>query len=116
MKIGKGRWGKEETEQGREVSWGKISGAKKIVEVTMADINVEKSKGTQLKQNIVSFSVGYLTLEKTDSMDWDWLDEHDAIFEEGPLRHIRTTTPMEILLDSSDGEALILKPKVKAAD
>ena len=114
--IGPGRWGTADPSLGIPVSWGQISGAKTIVEVPMADIHVDPSQGTHFFQNIVSFSVGYLTLEKTDSMDWDWLDEHDAIFEEGPLRHIRTTTPMEILLDSSDGEALILKPKVKAAD
>jgi hypothetical protein len=82
----------------------------------MADIHVDPSQGTHFFQNIVSFSVGYLTLEKSDSMDWDWLDEHEAVFEEGALRHIRTVSPLEILLDSSDGEALIRKPQGKAAD
>ena len=82
----------------------------------MADIHVDPSQGSHFFQNIVSFSVGYLTLDKSDSMDWEWLDEHDALFEEGPLRHIRTGNNMEILLDSGDSEAIILKPVEDTGD
>jgi hypothetical protein len=114
--IGPGRWGTSDPSLGIPVSWSQISGAKTIVEAPMSDIHVDPSQGTHFFQNIVSFSVGYLTLEKSDSMDWDWLDEHEAVFEEGALRHIRTDSPLEILLDSSDGEALIRKPRGKAAD
>jgi hypothetical protein len=114
--IGPGRWGTSDPSLGIPVSWSQISGAKTIVEAPMSDIHVDPSQGTHFFQNIVSFSVGYLTLEKSDSMDWDWLDEHEAVFEEGALRHIRTASPLEILLDSSDGEALIRKPRGKAAD
>jgi hypothetical protein len=114
--IGPGRWGTSDPSLGIPVGWGQISGAKTIVEVPMADIHVDPSQGSHFFQNIVSFSVGYLTLEKSDSMDWDWLDSHDEVFEEGPIRHIRCEAPLKILLDSRDSEALILKPKIKAAD
>ena len=114
--IGPGRWGTSDPSLGIPVSWGQISGAKTIVEAPMADIHVDPSQGSHFFQNIVSFSVGYLTLDKSDSMDWEWLDNHEAVFEEGPLRHIRTKENMEILLDSKDSEAIILKPKVESVD
>ena len=109
--IGPGRWGSSDPSLGIPVSWGQISGAKAIVEAAMDDIHVEPSQGTHFFQNIVSFNVGYLTITSVDEdVDWQWLDSHDADFEEGPLRHISLDGDARVLLDSKAGQAVIEKP------
>ena len=108
--IGPGRWGSSDPSLGIPVSWDQISGAKAIVEARMGDIHVEPSQGSHFFQNIVSFNVGYLTItSQDDDVDWQWLDSHDAEFENGPLRHISLDKEIRVLLDSRDGEAVIDK-------
>ena len=92
------------------MAWSQISAAKTIVECQMSDIKVEPSQGTHFFQNIVSFNVGYLTASgKEDYVDWSWLDKLDAELDDGSIRHCKLEKPLRVLLDSKDGEALILK-------
>lgn len=108
--IGPGRWGSSDPSLGIPVSWDQISGAKAIVEARMDDIHVEPSQGSHFFQNIVSFNVGYLTITSRDEdVDWEWLDSHEAEYENGPLRHISLEKEIKVLLDSRDGEAVIDK-------
>ncbi|MCS5537018.1 MAG: hypothetical protein NZ770_02835, partial [Candidatus Poseidoniaceae archaeon] len=108
--IGPGRWGSSDPSLGIPVTWSQISGAKAIVEARMGDIHVEPSQGTHFFQNIVSFNVGYLTITSQDEdIDWEWLDSHPAVFEQGPLRHIKVEAGIRVLLDGKDGEAVIEK-------
>jgi hypothetical protein len=113
--IGPGRWGSSDPSLGIPVSWGQISGAKAIVEAALEDIHVEPSQGTHFFQNIVSFNVGYLTITSNDAdVDWDWLDDQQAEFERGPLRHINLEGEIRVLLDSRDGNGVIEKPQPAA--
>jgi hypothetical protein len=94
---------------GIPVSWDQIRGAKAIVEVPMSDIHVEPSQGTHFFQNIVSFHIGYLTITADDFLDFEWLDDNDPSKEIGPLRHIELKSPLKVVLDSRDSEAIVLR-------
>ena len=107
--IGPGRWGSSDPSLGVPVSWEQIRGAKAIIEVPMSDIHVEPSQGTHFFQNIVTFNIGYLTITADDMLDFDWLDKVDSEEEIGPLRHIGLKSPLKVVLDSRDSEAIILR-------
>ncbi len=109
--IGPGRWGSSDNLLGIPVKWGQISGARTIIECELEDISVDPSQGTHFFQNIVSFNVGYLTIRNSEpgKIDWNWLNEQKTIFEEGPIKHIRTKKSLKILLDGRNGRAAILK-------
>jgi hypothetical protein len=94
---------------GIPVSWEQISGAKAIVEVPMSDIHLEPSQGTHFYQNIVTFNIGYLTITGDDMLDFDWLDSITPETEIGPLRHIALESPLKVVLDSRDSEAIVLR-------
>ena len=84
-------------------------GAKTIVEAPMSDIHVDPSQGTHFFQNIVTFNIGYLTIVEGDMIDWDWLDSHEARLDEKGLRHIKLNSPLKIVLDSRDSEAIVVR-------
>ena len=107
--IGPGRWGSSDPSLGIPVQWNQIMGAKTIVEVPMADIRVEPSQGTHFFQNIVTFNIGYLTILEDDLVDWEWLDDIEALTEEGGLRHVRLDSPLKVVLDSRDSEAIVVR-------
>jgi hypothetical protein len=107
--IGPGRWGSSDPSLGIPVSWEQISGAKAIVEVPMSDIHLEPSQGTHFYQNIVTFNIGYLTITGDDMLDFDWLDSITPETEIGPLRHIALESPLKVVLDSRDSEAIVLR-------
>jgi hypothetical protein len=107
--IGPGRWGSSDPSLGVPVSWDQIRGAKAIIEVPMSDIHVEPSQGTHFFQNIVTFNIGYLTITADDMLDFEWLDGVDSKEEIGPLRHIGLDSPLKVVLDSRDSEAIILR-------
>jgi hypothetical protein len=75
----------------------------------MSDIHVEPSQGTHFFQNIVTFNIGYLTITANDMLDFEWLDGVDSKEEIGPLRHIGLNSPLKVVLDSRDSEAIILR-------
>lgn len=109
--IGPGRWGSSDPSLGIPVSWSNISAAVAIVECDMVDIKVEPSQGTHFFQNIVSFQIGYLTVKDSEGgVDFDWLDQYETEFEQGPLRHIRLETPIRVLLDSRNQTGLVQRP------
>jgi len=111
--IGPGRWGSADQWLGIPVSWRQIAGVGAIVETDMPDIVVDPSQGSHFFQNITSFGIAYLTVRPDDdraSLDQTWLDEQPAEEETKHTRHIALDGPVRILVNSSDGHGVILKP------
>ncbi len=79
--IGVGRWGSRDPWLGIPVTWDQISGARAIVETGFKDLHVTPSQGSHFFQNIVSFNVGYFTVNPgvgSDRIDWEWLAAQPA--------------------------------------
>ena len=105
--IGPGRWGSSDPWLGIPVKWGQISGARTIIECQLADLPVDPSQGTHFFQNIVSFSVGYLTAPR-GAIDWNWLEACKPTASEGPVRHLNLKQPLQGLLDGRSGKGAVL--------
>ena len=90
-----------------------ISSAQVIVEANYGDFVVEPSFGTHFFQNLITFQIGYLTINDStqyDFLDWDWLNSIETVSESGYVRHVRLEQPLNILIDGRKGEAVIFKP------
>ena len=105
--IGPGRWGSSDPWLGIPVNWAQISGARTIIECQLADLPVEPSQGTHFFQNIVSFSVGYLTAPHS-AIDWNWLEAQKPATKDGPVRHLKLKQPLQVLLDGRTGKGAVL--------
>ena len=111
--IGPGRWGSGDQFLGIPVSWGQISNAKLIVEVTLPDFMPDPSYGSHFLHNVISLGIGYLLinhLHKSGDVDWAWLDSLPAASESKYLRHVRLEKPLDVRIDSRTGEGVALKP------
>lgn len=110
--IGFGRWGTSDPTCGIPVNWGQISGAKAILEASLANVNFEQSQGSHFFHNVTGFGVHYFSVpfEKTESIDWMWLDSIPAESETEMVRHIRLKEPLKIKVDGRIGHGAILKP------
>jgi DNA-binding NarL/FixJ family response regulator len=110
--IGPGRWGSRDPWLGIPVSWPQVSGAKTIVETSFRDLAVEPSQGSHFFHNLTSFGVAFLTVhdEREGRIDWRWLAAQPAAGEElgGQVRHIRLSTPLQVLVDGASGRGVIL--------
>jgi hypothetical protein len=110
MVIGFGRWGSSDPWLGIPVVWGQISGAKVLVESTLAGMDVEPSQGAHFFHNIVSFQVFYLGVRhrpdpsgRRRSIDWEWLDRQPVVTESEHVRHVRLDNPLRIKVDGRSG-------------
>jgi hypothetical protein len=112
--VGFGRWGTSDPTCGIPVNWGQISGAKAIIEASLAHVNFEQSQGSHFFHNVTGFGVHYFSVpfERTDSIGWDWLDAQDALNETEMVRHIRLDKPLMIKVDGRTGRGTILKSKL----
>jgi phosphoenolpyruvate synthase/pyruvate phosphate dikinase len=110
--IGFGRWGTSDPTCGIPVNWGQISGAKAIIEAALANVNFEQSQGSHFFHNVTGFGVHYFSVpfEKTDAIDWEWLDTIPAVSETNMTRHIKLKDPLKIKVDGRSGQGTILKP------
>jgi CheY-like chemotaxis protein len=111
--IGPGRWGSADRWLGIPVKWHQISMSRAIVETTTEDFAVDPSFGTHFFHNVTSLGIGYFTVDPRKGegrIDWDWLESLPAVFEAGPLRHVRLPAPLDIRVDGSSGQGAILKP------
>jgi hypothetical protein len=112
--IGPGRWGTSDRWLGIPTKWDQISAARVIVEVDYGDFVVEPSFGTHFFQNLITFAIGYLTINSSSSynfFDWDWLNSLETLSETEYLKHVRLDQPMNILIDGRTGKAMIFKPE-----
>ena len=113
MLIGPGRWGTSDRWLGIPVTWDQISSARVIVEADYGDFVVDPSFGTHFFQNLITFQIGYLTINSSSEnkyLDWDWLTSIDVVSETDYVRHVRLPKPLNILIDGRHGKAVIYKP------
>jgi DNA-binding NarL/FixJ family response regulator len=112
MLIGPGRWGTTDRWLGIPTKWDQISAARVIVEADYGDFVVEPSFGTHFFQNLITFSIAYLTVKTAstyDSLDWDWLNAIEPVAETEFIRHVRLAEPLEVLVDGRSGKAVVLR-------
>jgi len=107
--IGLGRWGTTDDRFGVPVKWGQISSARVIVEATLPDAPTSLSHGTHFFHRLLSNQVLYMSVEHDGRgrIDWDWLDEQEAIWESRSVRHVRVPTPLEVRIDCATMYGLI---------
>ena len=107
-----GRLGTTDPWLGIPANWGKISGARVVVESTREDVRVELSQGSHFFHNIVSLGVKYFNLPITSrrTVDWDWLARQPAVEQTAFLRHVRLARPLAVRVDGRSGRGLIVKP------
>jgi hypothetical protein len=112
--IGFGRWGSSDPWLGIPVTWGQISGAAAIVEITGEKMSVELSQGSHFFHNIIAFGVSYLSVSEPrgDTVDWDVLRNSGAtVAESGFTRCVRLDTEMKIMVDGRSGLGVILRER-----
>ena len=113
MLVGPGRWGTADRWLGIPTKWDQISSARVIVEAAYGDFVVEPSFGTHFFQNLITFQIGYLTINTTNEynfFDWDWLNSIKPVSETEYVRHVRLEHPLNILIDGRSGKAVVFKP------
>ncbi len=111
--VGVGRWGSRDPWMGIPVTWDQIAGARAIVEAGFRDFRVAPSQGTHFFQNLVSFNVGYFTVNPDAGdgfVDWSWLAAQPVVRQTAYVRHLRLSRPVVVKMDGHRGEGVILKP------
>jgi hypothetical protein len=111
--VGPGRWGTSDRWLGIPTKWDQVSSARVIIEADYGDFVVEPSFGTHFFQNLITFSIAYLTINsasKYNFFDWDWLNSIKPVSETEYVRHVRLEQPLNILIDGRNGKAVIVKP------
>jgi hypothetical protein len=110
--VGPGRWGSSDPWLGIPVLWSQISAAKIIVESGLNNFRIDPSQGTHFFQNLTSFKVGYLTINpfiNDGFFDVDYLNKHEAVFEDSYLRHISFKSSLTVIIDGENNKAAIFK-------
>ncbi len=112
--IGPGRWGTRDRFIGIPVTWPQISNSAVIVEMSMEGFPLDASLGSHFFHNLTSMKVGYLSVNHTNPDDFirmEMLNEAELVAETKFFRHVRFSSPLEILMDGKKGMALIIKPQ-----
>jgi hypothetical protein len=110
--IGPGRWGSADPWLGIPVKWAQIAGVRCIIETGFDDMQVDASQGSHFFQNIVSFGIGYLTVDprrRDDFVDQSWLDRQPAEAETAHLRHVAFREPLSIMLDGRRNVGVVMR-------
>lgn len=113
--IGVGRWGSTDPWLGIPVTWDQISGARVMVETDFKEMPVEPSQGTHFFQNLISFRVGYFTVNSLAGqgfLDWKWLKRTKARKSRKYTRHLRLKHPVVVKMNGRSQEGVILKPNL----
>jgi hypothetical protein len=112
--IGPGRWGSADPWLGIPVKWAQISGVRCIVETGFEDMQVDPSQGSHFFQNIMSFGIGYLTVDartnQSDYLNMSWLNAQPAETETKHLRHIVLDKPLRIALNGRKNIGVVNLP------
>lgn len=107
-----GRLGSRDPWMGIPVAWNQISTAKLICEYELTDFAVDPSQGSHFFHNISSQGIGYLTVRRgvEDKIDFDYLDKHESMVQEGLVRSVTFSDPLEALVDGQNRIAVIRYP------
>lgn len=111
--IGPGRWGSTDPWLGIPVRWPQISAARIIVESGLKNYRIDPSQGTHFFQNLISFRIGYFTVNpfiNEGFYDVAYLNSLHPEYEDQNLRHIRFEKPVEIMVDGKKHKGVIMKP------
>ena len=111
--LGPGRWGTADRWLGIPATWDQISSARIIIEATYGDFSVTPSFGTHFFQNLVAFQIGYLNINNTNDrnfIDWEWLTAQPVVEETEYIRHVRLESPLEVIINGRNSQAVIRKP------
>ena len=111
--VGPGRWGSSDPWLGIPVKWPHISNAMVIVESGLSNYRIDPSQGTHFFQNLTSFGVAYFTInpyQNDGSLDLDFLNQQNALFENEYLRHVRFDNPMIVKVDGRKNIGVVMKP------
>ncbi len=112
--IGMGRIGSADPWLGIPVLWEQVSGARVIVETGFEDFRVVPSQGSHFFQNLVSFKVGYFTVNEQHGegfVSWSWLLAQQPVETGKFTRHIRFEHPLVVKMNGRSGAGVILKPE-----
>lgn len=111
--IGPGRWGSTDSWLGIPVKWPQISAARIIVESGLKNYRIDPSQGTHFFQNLISFRVGYFTINpyiNEGYYDVEYLNRLPAYYENEFIKHVAFERPLEILVDGKKHRGAIMKP------
>ena len=84
-----------------------------MIETGFKDLKVTPSQGTHFFQNLISFRIGYFTVNsdlKGEFLNWDWLAEQPALGSMEFSRHLRFDEPMMIKMNGRTNCGVIMKP------
>lgn len=111
--VGVGRWGSSDPWLGIPVTWDQISGARVMIEAGFKDFRVTPSQGTHFFQNLISFRIGYFTIDSAVDdgfLDWKWLSSQRPFKKRKFTRHLRFDMPLRVQMNGRNQQGLILKP------
>jgi hypothetical protein len=112
--IGPGRWGTNDRHLGIPVDWSAINSARVIMEVDLPDFVVDHSQGSHFFHNITSAGIPYFCVKEKsnrDFIDWEWLESVTTIEETDHFKHVRTKSPLFVIVNGKKREGRIIKPK-----
>jgi len=108
-----GRWGSADKSQGIPVTWSDIDSSAFIVETQVPGAqHVPLSQGSHFFQNLLSFGLGYATVdpargELADYEYWDSLPQEASSTE--LVKHVRLDAPLEIVVDGMSRRGVVMK-------
>ena len=109
-----GRLGSLDPWLGIPVMWEDICGAKTIIETSIKDFAVSPSQATHFFQNIISFQVGFLTINESRNqgfIDWNWLLQQKPYAQMEFVKHYRFGKPLDIRINAAQKKGIIKKPE-----
>jgi len=110
-----GRWGSADAATGIPVTWTDIDMSAVIVETTLNE-HVPVSQGSHFFQNIISFGLGYMTVDPSSDKHKEvadygfWDQQADVGHGTTYVRHVRLDTPLEIVVDGESRHGVVMKP------
>ncbi len=108
--IGPGRWGTRDPFIGIPVNWINISAARVIIEVSLADFPLDASLGSHFFHNVTSMNIGYFSIQyssKKEFIDWNLLEQQQAISEGKYFKHVRFTKPLNVVMEGKKQYSLV---------
>ena len=110
--IGYGRWGSTDPWLGIPVTWGHISGARVILEISGPSMRVELSQGSHFFHNLSSFGVAYLSVNETldGPVRWELIESGcTTLHESEHVRCVSIPGGLRARIDGRKGLGVIIR-------